>query len=127
MATRNAFFMLPIVGLLSSCSNIPNAQEAEVLVNGNCGMCEETIEQAALVEGVSEADWDKETHRATIIYDSTRTSLNAVLQRIARAGYDNQSFIAPDSVYSELPECCHYDRTGKDVKPPAPGDKRHGH
>ncbi len=127
MTTRTALFILPIVGLLTSCSHIPNAQEAEVLINGNCGMCEETIEKAALVEGVSEADWDKETRQATITYDSTRTSLNAVLQRIAAAGYDNQSFIAPDSAYSDLPQCCQYDRTGKDVKPPAPGDKRHGH
>lgn len=127
MTTRTILTALSLIGLLCSCSNIPNAQEAEVLINGNCGMCEETIEKAALMEGLSEADWDKETRKATIIYDSTRTSLNAVLQHIAAAGYDNQSFIASDSVYSELPECCRYKRTGKDVKPPAPGDKRHGH
>lgn len=127
MATRTILVILPLIGLLGSCSNIPNAQEAEVLINGNCSMCEETIEKAALVDGLAEAAWDKETRHATITYDSTHTSLNAVLMRIAAAGYDNQSFIAPDRAYSELPECCQYERTGKDVKPPTPVDKRHGH
>ena len=112
---------------LSACSSIPNAQEADVLINGNCEMCEETIENAALQEGLAEADWDMDTRHATITFDGTKTSLNAVLQRIAAAGYDNQGFIAPDSTYAELPECCQYKRTGKTVNAPQPEDKRHGH
>lgn len=126
MKTENIALLI-LSTMMASCTSIPNARQAEVMINGNCGMCEETIEHAALVEGVSEADWDKNTRHATIIYDSTKTSLNTVLQRIAGAGYDNQAFIASDSAYDELPGCCQYDRTGKDVNPPSPEDTRHGH
>ncbi|HRH38386.1 MAG TPA: cation transporter [Flavobacteriales bacterium] len=127
MTTRTILITLPLIGVMASCSNIPNAREAEVTINGNCEQCEETIEKAALVAGVSEADWDKDTRHATITYDSTKTSLNAVLQRIANAGYDNQEFIASDSAYDDLPECCQYKRTGNVVNPPSPEDTRHGH
>lgn len=126
MKTNN-LILSTVVLALPACSSIPNAQEADVLINGNCDMCEETIEKAALQEGVAEADWDQDTRHATVIYDSTRTNLNAVLQRIAAAGYDNQGFVAPDSAYDELPECCQYTRTGRNVDPPKPEDKRHGH
>lgn len=127
MNIKPPLISLSLALLMMACTSIPNAQEAEVLINGNCGMCEETIEKAALVEGMSKADWDKDTRQATITYDSTKTTLNAVLQRVASAGYDNQSFTAPDSVYSELPECCQYKRTGNDVKAPTPDERRHGH
>lgn len=127
MRTNTMLSALMLSAVFASCSSIPNAREAEVSINGNCDQCEETIEKAALIEGVADADWDMDTRHATIRFDSTKTSLNAVLQRIALAGYDNQEFIAPDSAYSDLPVCCQYTRTGKDVKPPGPGDKRHGH
>ena len=121
-------FSMPVATcLLVGCTSIPNAREAEIMINGNCEMCEETIEKAALQEGISSADWDMETRHATITYDTTRTTLNAVLKRIADAGYDNRGFIAPDSAYNELPECCRYKRTGKDVNPPRPGEAGHGH
>jgi copper chaperone CopZ len=127
MKTPNLVSVLASALVLSSCSNIPNAREADVMINGNCEQCEETIEKAALQEGVSEADWDKETRHATITYDSTKTTVNAVLQRIANAGYDNQAFIASDSAYDGLPDCCQYKRTGNTVNPPQAGDTRHGH
>lgn len=126
MRTSN-ILLITTMTALAACTNIPNAREADVMVNGNCEQCKETIEKAALTEGVSKADWDPETRHATIIYDSTKTSLNAVLQRIANAGYDSQAFVASDSAYNDLPECCQYERTGKTVNPPESGDTRHGH
>ena len=128
MRTFTLYLLLLILGLLPACrAPIKNARTTEVVINGNCDMCEENIETAALMEGVSEVDWDKDTRHATITYDSARTSVNAVLQRIANAGYDNQAFIAPDSAYQELPLCCRYERTGKVVNPPTPDDTRHAH
>jgi len=81
-----------------------------VNVYGNCGMCEKTIEKAAFVEGVAEADWDKKTKQAVIRYDSTKTNVDEVLQRIADSGYDNESYRAPDKAYGKLPKCCKYER-----------------
>ncbi len=58
-------------------------------------------------------DWDKETKMATISYDSLKTSKEAILKRIALAGYDNDTFLAPDDTYSNLPTCCQYERAKK--------------
>ncbi len=127
MKTKNLLVPIATSLALTSCSSIPNANEADVMINGNCEQCEETIEQAAFQEGIAEADWDMDTRHATITFDSTKTSLNAVLQRIASAGYDNQAFIASDSAYEDLPDCCRYKRTGKTVNPPQPGEAGHGH
>lgn len=124
MMTR--LFVVSLVA--SSCGNgIPNASTVEVMVNGNCGMCEETIEAAGLQEGVSQVDWDRTTRLATITFDSTRTSELAVLKRIANVGYDNQSYTAPDEAYADRPQCCQYERTGTEIHPPAKGESGHGH
>lgn len=110
---------------LTSCTSIPNPSTAEVMVNGNCSMCEETIETAAAVEGVSKADWDRTTRKATITFDSTQTSARAVLQRIADVGYDNEQFIATDEAYADRPRCCRYKRTGTAIAPPPKGARTH--
>ncbi len=94
-------------------SQINNAKTETVKVYGNCGMCETTIEKAANKKKISKADWNEETKMATITYDSKKTNLDAVLKNIALAGYDNQSFLAPDAAYNKLPGCCKYDREKK--------------
>ena len=96
-------------------SQINNAKTEVVKVYGNCGMCETTIEKAANKKKISKADWNEETKMATITYDSKKTNLNAVLKNIALAGYDNQSFLAPDEAYNKLPGCCKYEREKKQL------------
>ena len=95
---------------INSQAQIKNAQTATVKIAGNCGMCESTIEKAADDNKVSKADWDKDSKMATITYDSKKTDLNAVLKKIALAGYDNEQFLAPDAAYNKLHGCCKYDR-----------------
>lgn len=114
---RSIAFLIPAIvhAVLSSCSSVKNARTETVRINGNCGMCEATIEEAGLQKGLSEVDWDKVSRDAVITYDSTRTTADAVLRRIAEAGYDNQSYLAPDAVYDKLPMCCHYERTGRHI------------
>ncbi len=100
----------------TSCqSQINNAKTETVKVYGNCGMCESTIEKAANKKKISKADWNVDTKMASITYDSKKTTLDAVLKNIALAGYDNQSFLAPDAAYNKLPGCCKYDREKKQV------------
>lgn len=106
------------VALLSATASqaqINNAKTETVKVYGNCGMCETTIEKAANKKKLSKADWNKDTKMATITYDSKKTGLDAVLKNIALAGYDNQSFLAPDAAYNKLPGCCKYDREKKQM------------
>lgn len=97
----------------TSFSQINNAVTTNVKIAGNCGMCKTAIEKAADKKKISTAIWNEEGKTATITYESKKTNLDAILKDIALAGYDNQSFLAPDDAYSKLPECCKYKRESK--------------
>lgn len=100
--------------LLSSCAaQMKNARTVTLRVDGDCGMCAERIETAAFIKGEAEAKWDPDTKLATITYDSVRNNLDAIQRRIAQAGYDTPSYLAPDAAYAGLPGCCQYERTMK--------------
>ena len=82
-------------------------------VQGNCGMCEKTIEKAATKKGQAKADWNVDTKILTVTYNSKKTNPDEILKRVAYAGYDNEKFLAPDQAYEKLHECCKYERTDK--------------
>ena len=83
-------------------------------VYGNCGMCETRIEKAAkTVDGVSKADWNKETKMIEVTFDDAKTDVHKVHMAIAKVGHDTEMHKAKDEVYSELPGCCKYDRTAE--------------
>lgn len=125
MNTKNLIATASMLLVLSSCSaQMKNARTVTVHVNGDCGMCEPRIESAAYVQGEAEADWDVDAKTARITYDSARTNLDAVLKRIAEAGYDSEKFLAPDAAYAALPGCCQYERTDKHA---AVGAAEHAH
>ena len=78
-------------------------------VSGNCDMCRERIEKAALsVNGVSIAVWHINTKKLSVDFDSTRTTLTNIQKAIAKVGHDTELFKADDVTYKSLPECCHY-------------------
>jgi len=79
-------------------------------VAGNCGMCKQRIEKAAKIRGVSEAAWDVQTKKATVSFDSTKTSAVLIKQAIADAGHDTDETRAKDEVYEKLHQCCLYER-----------------
>ena len=100
-----ALFMLGAVSLFAG-----NKTE-KIEVKGNCGMCESRIEKAAKsVDGVSKADWDKETKKLEVTFDDTKTDLDKVEVAIAKVGHDTPKHKATTEVYDKLPGCCHYDR-----------------
>ncbi|MCU4156392.1 heavy-metal-associated domain-containing protein [Carboxylicivirga sp. A043] len=79
-------------------------------VGGNCGMCKERIETAALsVKGVMDADWDKETKQIHVNYSSPATE-DDIQKAIAKVGHDTDKYKADDAVYNELHSCCKYER-----------------
>jgi len=80
-------------------------------VKGNCGICETRIEKAAgSLEGVSKADWNKETKVIELVFDDTKTSTDKIEKAIATVGHDTPNHKAKDEVYNKLPACCKYDR-----------------
>ena len=84
--------------------------ESTFKVWGNCGMCEEKIETSLKVDGVNEADWDSETKIITVLYDTNKISLDKIHKNIVGVGYDTDKYKSEDSTYSNLHECCKYDR-----------------
>ncbi len=83
-------------------------------VFGNCTMCQERIEKAALaVEGVTKASWSTETKMIDLSLDNADFDVEKVQMAIANVGHDTQVHKAKGEVYNELPGCCQYDRTGE--------------
>jgi len=108
--------LMAITLLLSAAAvtaQMKNSKTNSVKIYGNCGMCETKIEKAGNIKNVASVDWNKDTKMATLTYDSSKTSEDEILKRIALAGYDSEKFLAPDSVYDELHGCCQYDREAK--------------
>lgn len=78
-------------------------------VDGTCGMCKKRIEKAAYIKGVKRADWDKDTHKLTLVYRPSKTSANEILTAVAKAGHSNEMVKATAEDYENLPKCCHYE------------------
>ncbi len=112
---KTKIFSLVMIMGLSTITLFAQAEKTEKFeVAGNCGMCETRIEKAAKsVEGVSTADWDKETKMIEVTFNSTNTDIHKVHQAIAKTGHDTKMHKAPDNVYDELPGCCKYERMSK--------------
>jgi hypothetical protein len=89
----------------------------DIKVWGNCGMCQKTIEAAALKGGASTASWNKETKVLTIAYNQKKSDSKAIQEAVAASGYDTQDFTAPTDAYKNLHSCCQYDRKVVDKSP----------
>ena len=104
-------FCLLIAPFALTAQNNKN-QKISFEVSGNCEMCKQRIEKAALtVKGVKTASWDIPSNVLSVIYDPNKAPLEKVQSAIAEAGHDTPLAKAPDTTYKELPMCCLYKRT----------------
>ena len=88
----------------------PAVKYETIKVWGNCGMCKETIEDAAKKAGATSADWNEESKELKVSYAVKKTSSEKIQKRIAKSGYDTKDFTANDKAYNALHGCCKYDR-----------------
>ncbi|AZA61626.1 TonB-dependent receptor domain-containing protein [Chryseobacterium indoltheticum] len=95
-------------------SNIENhnhsKDENEFFVKGNCESCKARIEKAAKSAGANSAEWSAEKQTVILNFDSSKTSADQILKKIAEVGHDNEKYKTTDDVYKQLPGCCLYDR-----------------
>lgn len=115
--------LMAVAVLLSftSCNaQIKNAKTEKIKIDGNCEMCKYTIEKAGNKKKTAKVDWNIDTKMALITFDTLKTNQNEILKRIALSGYDNEIFLAPDEIYSKLPECCKYERKHKMIEEAGP-------
>jgi hypothetical protein len=107
---KSKYIFIILISVL--CHSFLNAQhtnrEAEIWVNGACGMCEDRIERTALgTRGVSLANWDVETKLLKLTV-SDKFKEDRIHYNLASVGHDTKKMLAPDPVYNALPACCHY-------------------
>lgn len=105
--------MIAVVVLLSTLAvnaQVKNKKTETVKISGNCGMCKKNIENAGNLKKVAVVNWDVDSKMATLTYDSSKTNADEILNRIAKAGYDNEKFSATEEQYKKLHTCCQYDR-----------------
>lgn len=79
-----------------------------IKVSGNCDMCKARIEKAAKIDGVTKAEWSKKDKTLTATFDPSKTNIDAIANKIAAAGHDNDKAKATDATYEKLPSCCQY-------------------
>lgn len=90
---RNLIFLAALILPMMTIA-IGNTETVEFKVNGNCGGCKATIENAAKIEGVSNAEWSVETKMLSLTYCNETVDLNDVYQKIAEAGYSTEKLEA---------------------------------
>lgn len=84
-------------------------------VSGNCEMCKERIEKAAIkVKGVKYASWDIPSKQLSVIMDERKCSVMDVKKAVAAVGHDTKEVKAEAEVYKNLHPCCQYVREGEE-------------
>jgi len=79
-------------------------------VSGNCDMCKSSIEKAAMLDGVTKAEWNSKSKILSVTFDPLIINMDEISKKIAAAGHDNGKVKAVDKAYATLPGCCKYDR-----------------
>jgi len=103
---------LVVLFMLGTFTVFAGKKTEKINVKGNCGMCKTRIEKAASsVEGVSKAEWNKDTKVLAVVFDDSKTSTDKIEKVIAEVGHDTPNYKAKDEVYNKLHSCCKYDRT----------------
>jgi len=116
-------FVLLFMGFFGLTAYSQSTESTTFEVAGSCGMCENRIEEAAKIDGVTSADWNLEDQMLTIVYDPEKVDLDDVHQSIADAGHDTEKVRAKDETYNKLPACCQFERIEESDNPGNPEKK----
>jgi copper chaperone CopZ len=100
--------LLAVVISSSAYSQTSTSKTETIKVSGNCGMCKDRIEKAAKIDGVSKAEWNKESKMLAATFDPAKTNIGEIGKKVAAAGHDTEKVKADDKTYSKLPGCCQY-------------------
>jgi periplasmic mercuric ion binding protein len=103
--------LLGIGTVASAQEDKKTAQKTETFkVWGECDMCKSRIEKAAKAEGAITAVWDGKTDMLTVVFDPSKTSVDALSKKMSSIGHDTEKYKATADVYEKLPGCCQYER-----------------
>lgn len=114
---------LSLLATFTACRTpLKNVKTESVKIYGNCNICKKTIEAAGYDKKDSRIEWNTDTKMAVLTYDSIHTNADAILKKIALAGYDSDKYLAPDEAYAMLAKCCQYERAAKVAAKETPAD-----
>lgn len=123
---KTKFTLILIIILATVVTVFGKNKTEKIKVKGNCGMCEKRIEKAALeTNGVSSADWNKETKELTVVFNDSKTSVASIHQAVAAVGHDTDKVKASNETYDKLHACCKYDRNEEQAE--QKGHEGHNH
>ncbi|AHF16981.1 DUF3347 domain-containing protein [Niabella soli] len=112
MTTIKKYLLTVLIGLsavsIVAATPIKNAATATVTIQGSSADCKKMIEAAGTEKQVSLLSWNPQTKQGQLTYNSKITSPEAILKRVALAGFDNEAYNAPVSVYNALSKKCQY-------------------
>lgn len=77
-------------------------------VSGNCDMCKENIENAALSLPTVQYATYSIANQELYVQSIGDFNIVELHQKVAAAGYDTDQLIADANAYAELPNCCQY-------------------
>ena len=97
---------------LMEISKAKDIRTDTIHVDGNCNMCKNRIENAALIRGVKKAEWHKHHDHLVVIYDANKVTSLEIEKAVAEVGHDTPNYKADDKVYDALPKCCLYREEG---------------
>ena len=110
MRTIYLLLLCLFVVSITAIAQKKNLKTDTLMVYGNCTQCKARIENALNGSGISKANWDVDTKILTITFDTSRTSLATIQQKIVAVGHDTRTKKATDAAYNKLPSCCKYER-----------------
>jgi copper chaperone CopZ len=112
-------FCFIVSSIFSYSQDMPSKTEkASFEVLGNCGMCKDRIEKAALnIKGVKYASWDIPSGQLRLVFNGLKTNLDVIEMQIAASGHDTENHETTVETYDQLPACCQYVRKGEEPKP----------
>ncbi len=100
--------LLAIVITSTVYSQSATIKTETIKVSGNCDMCKARIEKAAKIDGVSKAEWNKDTKILAVTFDPAKINTDAIGKKVAAAGHDTEKVKAEAKAYEKLPSCCKY-------------------
>ncbi len=111
MKTNIIFYIILLMMLpvnLFAQEKQKKVETSEFKIMGVCGMCKERIENAALIKGVKQAEWNKESGILKVIYQPAKVDLLNIHKSVAKAGHETSKVKANMKAYNNLPSCCKY-------------------
>lgn len=107
------YILLLVILLAVSSLNAQMKTDSFIVCGTNDPISKSSIEKAGTKNKAYSLQWNAGTKMAYLKYDIDKISPEQVKKLIALAGYDNDTYLAPDEVYAKLPEGCRYERVNK--------------